>query len=285
MPHSALVSTDWLSEHLAAPDLVVVDGSWYLPAQNRDPEAEYLAAHIPGAVRFDIERIKDPTSPLPHMMPRPEAFAAAVSQLGIGDGKRIVVYDGMGLFAAPRVWWMLRAMGAGDVAILDGGLPQWTAEGRPVEDGPVYRAPRTFTARFDHGAVAKMGDVRRALETGAVQVVDARAADRFAGAAPEPRTGLVSGHMPGALNVPSSTLIDNGRLRSREEIAAIFREAGVDLAGPILTTCGSGVSAAILTLGLHELGRQGLPLYDGSWTEWASTPDAPIATGPARPKG
>jgi thiosulfate/3-mercaptopyruvate sulfurtransferase len=273
---SPLVSTDWLAARLTAPDIVIVDASWYLPMQNRDAQAEYLAAHIPGAVRFDIDAISDRTSSLPHMMPRPEEFAAAVGKLGIGDGMKIVIYDGAGLFSAPRVWWMFRTFGATDVAILDGGFPKWQAEGRPVEDGAVSRAPRSFTARLNHGAVADRTDVERALGDGVTQVIDMRSAGRFTGAEPEFRPGLPSGHMPGALNVPSSELIADGRLKPAGELLALLKDRNIDPDAPILTTCGSGVSAAIMTLALEVLGKPAKALYDGSWTEWASQPDAKI---------
>src|SRR5215211_602483 len=221
---------------------------------NRDPEAEFLAGHIPGAVRFDIDTIKDKDSPLPHMMPSAESFASAMRALGIGDGMKIVVYDGAGLFSAPRVWWTFRTFGARDVSILDGGLPAWKAEGRPLEEGTSRpRKPRHFTARLDHSAVADLADVRRALEAGSAQVVDMRSAERFRGEAPEPRPELRSGHMPGALNLPSSELIAGGRLKSEADLRALLDTAGVDPDRPIVTSCGSGVSAAILTLGLEVL--------------------------------
>jgi thiosulfate/3-mercaptopyruvate sulfurtransferase len=280
-----LVSTQWLADHLSAPDLVVVDASWYLPAQNRNGRAEYEAGHIPGAVFFDIDAISDRGSPLPHMLPRPEEFAQAVGALGIGDGMRIVVYDGAGLFSAPRVWWTFRTFGARDVAILDGGAPRWRAEGRPWTEEPTTRRPATFTARLDHGAVAGLDDIRRMLDSGAAQVVDARPADRFKGEAAEPRPGLRSGHMPGSLNVPSSRLVADGRLRSAEDVAAAFAEAGVDLDRPVVTTCGSGVSAAIVSLALESVGRRARSLYDGSWAEWGGREDVPVATGAAKPKG
>ena len=281
MPTSPLVSTAWLAEHLEAPDVVIVDGSWYLPAMNRDPDAEFLAGHIPGAIRFDIEEVSDRSSPLPHMMPSPEAFASTVRALGIGDGSKIVVYDGLGLFSAPRVWWMFRTFGARDVAILDGGFPAWKDEGRPVEEGPQRpRERRHFTARLDHSAVADRADIRRALESGSAQVVDARSAARFQGEAPEPRPELPSGHMPRSLNVPWDEVVAGGRLKSPQSVRSAFEKAGIDLSRPVITTCGSGVSAAILTLALETMGRPARALYDGSWTEWASG-DNPIATGPA----
>lgn len=278
----SLVSTQWLEEHLDAPDIVVMDGTYYLPNQKRDGRTEYLTAHIPGAVFFDINAIADPDSDLPHMLPTPAAFSSAMRQLGIGDGQTIVVYDGHGLYSAPRVWWTLRIFGARDVYVLDGGFPKWKAEGRPIEFGEVKRTPRHFTARFDAGAVASMSDVQKALQSKAAQVVDARSGERFAGSAPEPRPNLPSGHMPGALNLPFGEIIEDGRLAEPERIAAAFRKAGIDADKPIITSCGSGVTAAILSLGLDAIGKPAKSLYDGSWTEWASQPNAAIEP---KPKG
>jgi thiosulfate/3-mercaptopyruvate sulfurtransferase len=274
------VSTAWLHDHLDAPDVVAVDASWYLPAMNRDGKAEYAAGHIPGAVHFDIDAIADKTSPLPHMLPRPEDFGRMAGALGIGDGMRVVVYDGAGLFAAPRVWWTLRTFGARDVAILDGGAPKWRAEGRPWTDEPSNRRPAVFTAKLDHGAVADGDRVAGVLAGGTGQVVDARPADRFRGEAAEPRPGVRAGHIPGSLNVPFTRIVADGRLRSPAEIEAAFREAGVDIDRPVVTSCGSGVSAAILAVALESLDRPVKALYDGSWADWG-TSDRPLATGPA----
>lgn len=275
-----LVSTEWLAAHLDAPDIVVVDGSYYLPTQKRDGHEEYLAAHIPGAVFFDVNAIADTTTDLPHMLPSPEAFSSAMRQLGIGDGVTIVVYDGLGLFSAARVWWTFRIFGVRDVYVLDGGFPKWKAEGRPIELHEVKRTPRHFTARFNRPAVADMASVKQTLSDKSAQVVDARSAERFAGTAPEPRPGLPSGHMPGAFNVPYSEIVEDGRLVEPDRIAAAFAKGGVDTDKPIVTSCGSGVTAAILWLGLDAIGKPPKSLYDGSWTEWAAQPDAAIEPKP-----
>ena len=274
------ISTEWLADHLGDDNLVVVDGSWYLPAMKRDGFKEYRAGHIPGAVYFDIDEIADHGSGLPHMLPPPEAFALHMRRLGVGDGMKVVVYDGAGLFSAPRVWWTFRVFGAKDVFILDGGLPKWRAENRPLESGMASRAPADFTPHFDKKLVADLERVEEALGKNSAQVVDVRPAERFRGEAPEPRAGVRSGHMPGSLNVPSSKLVEDGTLAAPDKIRSALEAGGVNPDQPVIASCGSGVAAAILWLALDSLGKPPLALYDGSWSDWGSRTDKPLATGP-----
>ena len=275
-----LVSTGWLEAHLGAPDLRILDASWYLPDEGRDARAEFAARHIPGARFFDIDDISDSRSALPHMAPPVEKFVSRMRALGVGDGHRVVVYDGAGLFSAARVWWLFRHFGKRDIAVLDGGLPKWLAEGRPVEDGwPVLR-DRHFTAHRDASLVRDVTQVAAHSKLGDAEIVDARAPGRFAGTEPEPREGMRSGHIPGAKNLHYRTLLNpDGTMKPPEEIRAAFEAAGVDLGKPVVTSCGSGVTAAILSLGLELIGHRDHALYDGSWAEWGRFGELKVETG------
>lgn len=275
-----LVSTDWLADHLKDLDLRVLDASWYMPGSERDAKAEYAAAHIPGARFFDIDEVSDHRSTLPHMAPPPEKFISRMRAMGVGDGHQVVVYDGTGIFSAARVWWTFRLMGKVDIAVLDGGLPKWQAEGREIEDMPGLPRDRHITVSRQNHLIKDVTLVAHASKLGLAEVIDARSAARFRGEAAEPRPGLRSGHIPGSKNVPyASVLNDNGTMKDAVALRAVFEEAGVDLQKPAITTCGSGITAAVLSLALQRVGHRDHALYDGSWAEWGMYDDLPVAKG------
>jgi len=272
-----IVTTEWLAAHLGESDLRVLDGTWHMPQLKRDPRAEFADAHIPGAAFFDIDAIADHSTALPHMLPDAATFARAAGALGIGSGDRVVVYDVRGVISAARVWWTFRAFGHDAVAVLDGGLRKWRAEGRPVESGTPAPPGRAFEATPRPELVRDLDGMRANLASRAAQVLDARSAGRFAGTEPEPRAGLRGGHIPGSLNLPYDSLYRaDGTLESPEKLRAALQGAGVDLARPVVTTCGSGVTASVLALALYLVGRRDVAVYDGSWSEWGGRPDTPI---------
>lgn len=277
-----LVSTAWLAAHLRDPDLRIIDASWYLPDAGRNARAEYAGSHIPGARFFDIDEISDTRSGLPHMAPTPEKFISRMRAMGVGDGHQVVVYDGAGLFSAPRVWWTFRLMGKTDVAVLDGGFPKWTAEGRPVEDmAPILR-DRHMTVQRQAHLVRDVTQVAAAAKLDDHAIIDARSPGRFKGDEPEPRPGLRPGHIPGARNVHFRTLLNaDGTMKAAADLRGVLAAAGVDLAKPAITTCGSGVSAAIINLALERIGKKDHALYDGSWAEWGMYGDLKVARGDA----
>lgn len=278
-PNSPLVSTDWLGQHIDAPDVRVADASWYLPQAGRNARQEYESAHIPRAVFFDIDDLSDEKSELPHMLAPAPKFAGRMRKLGLGDGNLIVVYDGAGIYSSPRAWWMLRAMGHEDVAVLDGGLPKWRAEGRPVEDLIPNPSPRHFTPRPNNAILRTFDQVKENLQSHLEQVIDARGAARFHAKEPEPRPGVRGGHIPHSVNMPYAEFINpDGTMKSPEALAALFKFREIDPSRPVVTSCGSGITAAIASLALAVVGAKKSALYDGSWAEWGSRADAAIET-------
>ncbi|MEJ1991763.1 MAG: 3-mercaptopyruvate sulfurtransferase [Maritimibacter sp.] len=283
MPKSdpkTLVSTDWLAKHLNDPDLRLFDASWFMPDSDRDARAEYDQSHIPGARFFDIDEIADLRSPLPHMVPPVEKFMARMRAMGVGDGHQVVVYDSAGIFSAARVWWLFRLMGKPDIAVLDGGLAKWLAEDRPVTDAPPHIRDRHMTVSVQNDMVKDVTQVAAASKLRDWEIIDARAAERFRGEVAEPREGLRSGHIPGSKNVPFPDLLNaDGTMKTPDELQMIFKAAGVDLTKPVISSCGSGVTAAILDLALTRIGHPRHAIYDGSWSEWGMYNDLSVATG------
>jgi thiosulfate/3-mercaptopyruvate sulfurtransferase len=273
------IDADWLEEKLGTPGLSIVDASWYLPAQKRDAKAEYEASHIPGAIFFDQDAVVDSESELPHTLPDALTFARHVGSMGISADDTIIVYDGPGMFSAPRVWWMFRVMGVFEVYVLDGGFDRWKAAGRPVTSEQTKVAPNVFHVDFDASRVASLDEMKKIVATGESQIADARPTGRFTGDEPEPRAGVRGGHMPGAKSLPASTLSKDGKLLPPEELKKRFEEAGVDLSKPVVTSCGSGITAAVITMALETLGHSANRLYDGSWTEWGGRSDTPVVKG------